>query len=161
MTPAIDLLKKLKLTFHVHQYEHDSNETQFGKEAVEKLDPNLHVVAEQVFKTLVVTLNDNIKELAVCVVPVERHLDLKKAAKALHCKKIALADPHLAQKVTGYLVGGISPIGQKKQLPTLIDDSAKQFATMFVSGGRRGLEIEISPHTLTAVLKAEFVEISV
>lgn len=160
MTPAINLLKKLKIAFQVHQYEHDANETQYGKEAVEKLDPNLHVVAGQVFKTLVVTLNDSIKDLAVCLVPVELHLDLKKAAKALNCKKIALADAHLAQKVTGYLVGGISPLGQKKQLPTLIDQSVEQFNTMFVSGGKRGLEIEIPPHTLAQVLNAKLVAIA-
>jgi len=161
MTPAINLLKKLKISFQVHQYEHDPNETQFGKEAVEKLDPSLNIVVEQVFKTLIVSLNGNTKELAVCVVPVDSHLDLKKAAKALNCKKIDLADPNLAQKITGYLIGGISPLGQKKHLPTLIEESAKQFSTMFVSGGRRGLEIEIAPQDLIKVLNARLVEMAV
>ncbi|OCG06482.1 aminoacyl-tRNA deacylase [Gilliamella sp. wkB178] len=160
MTPAINLLKKLKIKFNIHQYEHDVNETHYGREAVSKLDPLLHIVAGQIFKTLVVNLNCDNKSFAVCVLPVDCHLDLKKTAKALDCKKIELADPNIAQKITGYLVGGISPLGQKKHLPTLIDLTAQQFAMMFVSGGRRGLEIEIAPQDLANVLKAHFVEIT-
>lgn len=161
MTPAINLLKKLKISFKVHQYEHDPAETQFGKEAVEKLDPRLNIVADQVFKTLVVSLNGNPKDLAVCILPVDNHLDLKNTAKAFNCKKVDLADSNLAQKITGYLVGGISPFGQKKQLYTIVDLSAKKFATIFVSGGRRGLEIEISPFDLVNILNAKFTKIAV
>lgn len=161
MTPAINLLKKLNIRFNIHQYEHDPNETHYGREAISKLDPKLAIVAGQIFKTLIVSLNGNSKTLAVCVLPVDAHLDLKKAAKAFNCKSLVLTEPSLAQKITGYLVGGISPLGQKKQLPTLIDSTAKQFPTMFISGGRRGLEIEIDPEDLLNILHAQFIKITV
>lgn len=159
MTPAIDQLKKLRIPFKIHQYDHDPNQTHYGQEAANKLDPSLHITSNQIFKTLVVTLNGNDKTLAVCVVPVDYHLDLKKAAKALNCKKIELADAHLAQKITGYLVGGISPLGQKKQLTTLIDLSANDLSSMLISGGKRGLEIEIKPKDLVNALPAQLVDI--
>ena len=160
MTPAINLLRKLKVAFELHQYQHDVNETQFGKEAVAKLDPTLNIVPQQVFKTLVVSLNGSNKELAVCVIAVSDHLDLKKAAKILGAKKVDLANPQLAQKVTGYLVGGISPLGQKKLLTTIIDQSALQFDRIFISGGRRGLEIEIAPNDLANIINANFADIA-
>lgn len=159
MTPAIDLLKRLNINFSVHQFEHDSNTSQFGQEALTKLSPKLAITKGQVFKTLVVSLNGHVRSLAVCVLPVDCYLDLKKAANALKSKKIDLADVNIAEKTTGYLIGGISPLGQKKQLPTLIDNNAKLFETIFISGGRRGLEIELSPYDLADVIQAEFVDI--
>lgn len=161
MTPAIRLLKKHKIKFNIHQYQHDSHQSHYGQEAVDKLGLELNIIAGQIFKTLVVTMNGNNKTLAVCVLPVDCTLDLKQTAKILVCKKVELADPHLAQKRTGYIVGGISPLGQKQLLPTLIDISAEQYATMVISGGKRGLEIEISPQDLANQLNAKFAKLTV
>lgn len=154
MTPAIDLLKQQCIKYDVLTYEHDVNATSFGEEAVEKLG----VAPEKVFKTLLVMTDK--KELFVGVVPVLQHLDLKKIAHAAHVKKVEMAKPDIAQRSTGYLVGGISPLGQKKQLPTFIDECAKNLDVMYVSGGRRGLDIAISPHDLAHLLKASFVSIA-
>lgn len=155
MTPAINLLKKNKIKFEIHKYDHDPANTDFGKEAVEKLALD----ANQVFKTLLVELSP--KELVVSVIPVSKMLSLKDVASTFNAKKAQMANKDEAQKVTGYLLGGISPLGQKKRLRTAIDSSAFEYKTIYISGGKRGLDIEVSPEDLKKLLNASQAAISI
>ncbi|MDH4554595.1 Cys-tRNA(Pro) deacylase [Pseudomonas sp. BN417] len=153
MTPAIDLLKKAKAEHKVHAYTHDPKAPSYGLEAAEKLnlDP------ARVFKTLLAATEKG--ELLVAVVPVAGSLDLKSLAHAAGAKKAEMADPNQAQRATGYLVGGISPLGQKKRLRTFIDSSARAFPSIHVSAGRRGLEVELSADTLATHTQGQFADI--
>ncbi len=153
MTPALDLLKKARAEHRVHSYEHDPKTASYGLEAAEKLglDPL------RVFKTLLASSEKG--ELLVAVVPVVGTLDLKALAHAAGVKKCEMADPQAAQRATGYLVGGISPLGQKKRLRTFIDQSAQQHETIHVSAGRRGLEVELTAAVLATYTQAQFAEI--
>jgi len=152
MTPATKLLKANKIEFSIHEYEHDANAKSFGLEAAEKL--NLRV--EEVFKTLLVT---DEKNYFVAILPVHHQLNLKKVAQAVGAKKLKMSDPKDAERLTGYLVGGISPVGQKKRLKTVIDQSAEQLKKLYVSGGKRGLDIGLKPQDLAKVLSASFADL--
>lgn len=154
MTPAINQLKKQKITFRTLQYTHDPVCGNYGLEAVEKLALD----AEQVFKTLVVALDSN--KLVVAIVPVNSLLDLKSLAKAANAKKANMAEKDPVIRSTGYVLGGVSPFGQKKRLAAYIDSSALGFDEIFVSAGKRGLEVGLSPQDLITVLNAKCVEIA-
>jgi Cys-tRNA(Pro)/Cys-tRNA(Cys) deacylase len=146
-TPATAALKVAGIPYIEHAYDHDPANRNFGEEAanVLGLDP------ERVFKTLMVDVDGR---LVVAIVPVAGKLDLGALAASLHGKRATLADPALAERKTGYLVGGISPIGQKTRLATVLDETAELFDTVFVSGGRRGFDIELAPADLVAVTSA-------
>ncbi|MDH6181384.1 Cys-tRNA(Pro)/Cys-tRNA(Cys) deacylase [Microbacteriaceae bacterium SG_E_30_P1] len=146
-TPATVALTAAGIPFTVHSYEHDPANTNFGTEAAEALDLD----AEQVFKTLLADVDGR---LVVGIVPVTGKLDLKALAAAVGGKRAEMADPKLAERRTGYVVGGISPIGQKTKHTTVLDETAELYDTIFVSGGRRGLDIELAPADLVRITDA-------
>ncbi len=154
MTPAISVVEKNKITHKIHEYTHDPASQSYGLEAAEKLG----LPPARVFKTLVVELDG--RELAVAVIPVSAQLSMKLMAKALGAKKAAMAAPAAVQRATGYVLGGVSPLGQKKRLRTVIDTAADSQPTIFVSAGRRGLEIELNPADLLKLVNGEFRQIS-
>lgn len=152
-TPATSTLTRLGVAYDLHPYEHDPAAPSYGLEAAEALGvPPAHV-----FKTLLV---QGERGLAVGVVPVDRTLDLKAVAAALGLKKVAMADPAAAERSTGYVVGGISPVGQKRPLPTVVDESAASLDRVYVSGGRRGLDLSLDPADLVRVTGASFAPIA-
>ncbi|UAL44487.1 Cys-tRNA(Pro) deacylase [Shewanella inventionis] len=153
MTPAIDITKKHKIDFKVHEYQHDASSESYGLEAAQKLA----LPAEQVFKTLVVSLDN--QKLAVAVVPVSSMLSMKLMAKAAGAKKAHMAEAIAVERSSGYVLGGVSPLGQKRRLATVIDASALQFEHIYVSAGKRGLDISLKPDDLQRLLNATFADI--
>ena len=152
-TPATVALTAAGIPFSVHAYDHDASVTSFGLEAADALG----IEPERVFKTL---LADTDAGLVVGIVPVDGTLDLKALATVVGAKRAIMADPAVAERRTGYVVGGISPIGQKTRLPTVIDETAELFDTVFVSGGRRGLDIELTPADLVTATDATIAAIA-
>jgi Cys-tRNA(Pro)/Cys-tRNA(Cys) deacylase len=152
-TPAITALRAAGAAFSVHEYAHDPRAASYGLEAAAALG----VEAERVFKTLLADVDG---ELCVGIVPVTESLDLKALAAAVGGKKARMADPTVAARATGYVVGGISPIGQKRPHRTVLDETADLWDTVFVSGGRRGLDVELAPADLIELTGATVAEIS-
>ena len=142
-TTALAVLERAGVAYRIHEYHHDPQAASYGLEAAEMLG----VEPTRVFKTLIVDLD---RRPHVAIVPVEKELDLRSLGKRAAMAKVAEAE-----RLTGYVTGGISPLGQRRRLPTLLDESALGFETIYVSGGRRGLEIELAPADLVALTAAE------
>jgi len=151
-TPATALLVKLGITHVVHVYEHDPRRGGYGLEASDALG----IPPERVFKTLVAEVDGT---LTVGVVPVAGQLDLKALAAAAGGKKARMADAQAAERASGYVLGGISPLGQRKRMPVVVDSAALSYPTIFCSGGRRGLEIELAPGDLVRAADAVVADI--
>ena len=154
MTPAIKLAQQQKIAHQIHEYTHDPAAASYGLEAAEKMG----VPPEWVFKTLVAEVDG--KQLVVAILPVNRQLSLKKLAKAVGAKKAVMADPAQVERTTGYVLGGVSPLGQKKRLTTCLDTSAANLEQIYVSAGKRGLEIQLVPKDLQRLTQAKLVEIA-
>lgn len=150
MTPAIKAAEKAKISFQIHEYSHDPAAESYGLEAAEKLG----LAPQQVFKTLVVSLDGS--SLAVAILPVGHQLSMKLIAKAAGAKKAAMADKNAVMRSSGYVLGGVSPLGQKKLLPTFLHSSAESEKAIYVSAGRRGLEIELAPQDLLQLTRGKF-----
>jgi Cys-tRNA(Pro)/Cys-tRNA(Cys) deacylase len=152
-TPATVALSAAGISFTPHLYDHDPANRDFGAEAAEKLG----VEPDRVFKTLIASVDGR---LVVAIVPISGTLDLGALASAVHGKRAVMADPAVAARKTGYVVGGISPIGQKSALATVLDETAELYDTVFVSGGRRGFDVELAPADLIAVTAASVAAIA-
>ncbi len=150
MTPAINTVRQHEVPHRLHAYRHDSRTDSYGAEAADKLG----VPANRVFKTLVVRLDSG--ALVVAVIPVSSQLSMKLVAKAAGARKAAMADGQTVQRSSGYVLGGVSPLGQKRALQTIIEKSATNYETIYVSAGRRGLELELSAQDLRALTRGQF-----
>ncbi len=155
MTPAVLFLEKQKIPFKLLKYSHDDNTQNFANEASEKLG----LSPETVFKTLVVAVDTN--NFIVAIVPSDKQLSMKKLAKAVYGKRATMEQAKKVQRMSGYVLGGVSAFGQKKRLTTQLDINASNFDIIYVSGGRRGLEIAISPNSIELFLNAAVADISV
>jgi Cys-tRNA(Pro)/Cys-tRNA(Cys) deacylase len=147
VTPAVVALEQAGVAHTIHEYERGDDLHDFGREAAEALG----LPYDQVFKTLVVVADE---ELVVAIVPVSCQLSMKRIASAVGAKRAVMCDPARAERSSGYVVGGISPIGQRRRLRTVLDESAELFDTVYVSGGKRGMDIGLAPADLVAVLDA-------
>jgi Cys-tRNA(Pro)/Cys-tRNA(Cys) deacylase len=158
VTPAVKMLEAAGISFRVSEYERhlsgDGELRDFGREAAEALG----LSADEVFKTLVVVGESD--ELIVAVLPVSCQLSMKRVAAAANVKKVSMCDPSIAERSSGYVVGGISPFGQRRLLRTMIDESAELLDTIYVSGGRRGLDIGLAPAELVRLLDATVASIT-
>ncbi|GAB38201.1 MULTISPECIES: Cys-tRNA(Pro) deacylase [Gordonia] len=153
-TPALAALSRADVPHEVHSYTHDRKSEAYGAEAVDALSSTLGVAPEQIFKTLVVALTGGPGGLAVAVVPVPHKLSLKAAAAALGASKAVMAEAKAVTRSTGYVLGGVSPLGQRTALPTVVDSSALEWDRVLCSAGKRGLEVELSPTDLVAATSA-------
>jgi Cys-tRNA(Pro)/Cys-tRNA(Cys) deacylase len=147
VTPAVLALEAAGIAFTVHEYDRGDDLHDFGREAADALGLD----HDQVFKTLVVAADD---DLVVVIIPVSCQLSMKRVAAAVGAKRAAMCEPARAERSSGYVVGGISPIGQRRPLRTVIDETAELFDTVYVSGGRRGMDIGLAPTDLVALLQA-------
>lgn len=155
-TPATEALTAAGVAFTLHAYEHHDDSRDFGAEAARALG----VDELRIFKTLIVDVGTGRPPLAVGIVPVATQLDLKRFAAAVGAKKAVMAKPADAARSSGYVVGGISPIAQKTALPTVVDEAAQLFDTIYVSAGKRGLQVELSPADLLAITGATWGDIA-
>ncbi len=156
MTPAINILKKNHVLFSLHNYDHNTNENNYGKEA----SILLGIEEEIIYKTLILQ-EPNSSNHIVAILPVNRQLNLKLAALHSGVKSLSMMLPENAQRVTGYLIGAISPIGQKKKGIIMLDSNAIDKKIIFVSGGKRGLEVSLDPNTLAKLIGAKLCAITI
>ncbi len=152
MTPAINAIKESNVPYTLHEYDYDpATPDSYGEDAAK----GIGVSTKQMFKTLVVELNNNVTTLATAVIPVFYQLNFKAYAKAINAKKVRIANKNDAEWATGFRVGGVSPFGQKKKLPIIIDNTVTNFQTIYISAGKRGSYIELSPQDLIKTVNAK------